>query len=169
MNKNKTQIEACELLMSNFKHVMRRKSDEITEAQTVFFEKLKVYLNQKVNGIGSQETFFGSATDKIFENRLYRKQKNVKMLIMYELEVEVNDQKLSGYTFKINELHERQDLNFWMAKIEIQLEMIEKSMEKAKKNKIINDYKRNQKLKEMKQEIQQNQLLNVCSCRSKKE
>lgn len=158
MNKNITQKEACEILMSNFKQTMKRKSDEITEAQKVFFEKLKNYINQKVKGIDSQDTFFGTATDKIFENRLYRKQKNVKMLIMYEIEVEVNDQKRSGYNFRINELHERQDLNYWMAKMENQLEMIQKTLDRAKKRKVINDYKRDERMKQ-----------NQCSCGSKKE
>jgi hypothetical protein len=142
MLKKLTQHEANELLMSNFKQVMRRKTDEITDAQNVFFEKLKNYIHQKVSGIDSQDTFFGSSIDKVFENRLYRRQKNVKMLIMYEIEVEVNDQKRSGYTFKINELHERQDLNLWMAKMEIQMEKIQKSFEKEKKRRAIYEYKK---------------------------
>jgi hypothetical protein len=148
MSKKLTQHEANELLMSNFKQVMRRKTDEITDAQNVFFEKLKDYLCQKVSGIDSQDTFFGSSIDKVFENRLYRRQKNVKMLIMYEIEVEVNDQKRSGYTFKINELHERQDLNLWMAKMEIQMEKIQKSFEKEKKRRAIYEYKKRMQSKQ---------------------
>ena len=158
MNKNITQKEACEILMSNFKQTIQRKSDLTTPAQMLFFEKLQHYLSQKISGIESQDTFFGTAIDKIFENRLYRKQKNFKMLMMHEIVVEVNDSKRCGYTFKINELHERQDLNFWMAKMENQLEMIQKTLDKAKKRKVINDYKRDERMKQTQ-----------CSCRSKVE
>jgi ABC-type dipeptide/oligopeptide/nickel transport system ATPase subunit/phage terminase Nu1 subunit (DNA packaging protein) len=101
-----TKLDHIEWANKLCRESLLRKSDQLTGAQRMFFERLKNYLKDQKITEKNNKTFYGSEVRKALKMHPQQTQRMFKALVNNGLAVEVNNTKKLGYEYELLEWSE---------------------------------------------------------------